>query len=69
MARVDTPEKPVREKRCENCACYDGFEKQCRANYPTPVPIGGPGGQLGAAGIFPPMKPDDWCRKHEAVLS
>jgi hypothetical protein len=69
MAKIDIANRPLREKRCENCACYDAFEKQCHASLPVVIPMGGQDGRLGAASLFPPMKPEDWCRKHEAVLS
>ena len=68
MVRIDTP-KPAREKRCENCACYDLGDRQCHANYPVAVPVPAPNGQLGAIGMFVPVPPDSWCRKWEAQLS
>jgi len=59
---------PLRINRCENCNAFQPPEGSvtmgsCRASLPVAYPIpGGISGQIGAVGLWPPVKPTDWCR-------
>lgn len=38
---------------------------ECRRNPPIAVPVGGPGGQIGMAAMFPPVKLALWCGEYQ----
>lgn len=63
------PDKPLHPKRCETCAYFDPPPKGkdeglCLANFPLVVPMQGQyPGTIGAASLFPPMKPAQRCGK------
>lgn len=64
-------EKPLREKRCETCACWNPPDRanrstgDCAAQYPVVVPVPSMAGQIGAVALWPPTEPYQWCRKWE----
>lgn len=63
-------EKPPRAKRCENCAAFQGGDRThntCRAALPNLVLSPGAMGNTGVAGLWPPVKADDWCLQHRPI--
>lgn len=38
---------------------------ECRRRPPVAVPIAAPGGQMGMAAMFPPVKCDLWCGDYQ----
>lgn len=72
--RSDNPVKPVRERRCENCAHFDAGDMPrkpgtCRANLPTLLVSPSALGTTGIVGVWVPTAPDEWCVNHKAVVS
>lgn len=64
--RQNTVEKPLRERRCENCANFDEgngpmMPPTCRINPPNML-VGAGGG---IAGTWVPVKSTDWCAHHK----
>jgi hypothetical protein len=67
-------EKALHPKRCELCRNFEppiGASESglCLAQYPIAIPMPGPAGQIGAASLFPPMKPTQRCGKWEPVAN
>jgi hypothetical protein len=67
--RIAVPAEKIRNARCENCQHFDPGtapgSSSCRASYPATIPLMGQHGFTGAVGIWPPVRPSNWCSKHE----
>lgn len=62
-------EKPLRAKRCENCCKFDSGDpprtpSTCRANLPNLLLSPGSMGNTGIAGVWVPVRKEDWCAHH-----
>ena len=70
--KTSDAEKPLRSKRCENCDAFDAGDgprapSTCRANFPNLLMSPNAMGNTGIAGIWVPVKKEDWCRQHKPV--
>lgn len=66
-------DRPLREKRCENCTAFDEGDlprkpSTCRAVPPHMIMGTGPMGQ-GIGGMWVPTTKEDWCLKHEPKIN
>lgn len=67
------PPKPLRPDRCENCAAFDAGDpphspSTCRANLPNLLLSPNAMGNTGIAGVWVPVKKDDWCMHYEPPM-
>ena len=53
---------------CETCRFFHALSSACRNRPPTAFLVPGRDGQPAIMGGWPPVRPEQWCGKHEPRL-